>query len=82
MFKLGRVIWSPSTIARLHFSVQNSSRQKSNGNYFGGGDSLRTDGAGKTLTPRKQRRNVKQIHEDLKEQGYSGSYDRVAAFTR
>ncbi|WP_374358840.1 ATP-binding protein [Pseudoduganella danionis] len=35
MFKLGRVVWSPSTIARLHFSVHNSSRQKSNGNYSG-----------------------------------------------
>ena len=32
--------------------------------------------------PRKQRRNLKQIHEDLKELGYEGSYDRVAAFAR
>jgi hypothetical protein len=32
--------------------------------------------------PRKQRRNLKQIHEDLKELGYDGSYDRVAAFAR
>jgi transcriptional regulator with XRE-family HTH domain len=30
----------------------------------------------------KQRRNLKQIHEDLKELGYEGSYDRVAAFAR
>src|SRR5471032_2828292 len=50
MFKLWRVVWSPSTIARLHFSVHSSSRQKSNGNYFGRRYSLRTDGAGKTLT--------------------------------
>jgi len=26
--------------------------------------------------------NLKQIHEDLKELGYEGSYDRVAAFAR
>jgi transcriptional regulator with XRE-family HTH domain len=32
--------------------------------------------------PRKQRRNLKQIHLDLKELGYGGSYDRVAAFAR
>ena len=32
--------------------------------------------------PRKQRRNLKQIHLDLKELGYKGSYDRVAAFSR
>jgi len=32
--------------------------------------------------PRKQRRNLKQIHLDLKELGYEGSYDRVAAFAR
>jgi len=32
--------------------------------------------------PRKQRRNLKQIHQDLKELGYEGSYDRVAAFAR
>jgi signal-transduction protein with cAMP-binding, CBS, and nucleotidyltransferase domain len=25
---------------------------------------------------------LKQIHEDLKELGYEGSYDRVAAFAR
>jgi transcriptional regulator with XRE-family HTH domain len=30
----------------------------------------------------KQRRNLKQIHEDLRELGYEGSYDRVAAFAR
>jgi len=35
-----------------------------------------------TTKPRKQRRNLKQIHEDLKELGYEGSYDRVAAFAR
>ena len=35
-----------------------------------------------TTKPRKQRRNLKQIHEDLKELGYAGSYDRVAAFAR
>ena len=32
--------------------------------------------------PRKQRRSLKQIHADLKELGYEGSYDRVAAFAR
>lgn len=32
--------------------------------------------------PRKQRRNLKQIDDDLKELGYAGSYDRVAAFAR
>ncbi|SHN43244.1 Homeodomain-like domain-containing protein [Duganella sacchari] len=32
--------------------------------------------------PRKQRRNLKQLHLDLKELGYEGSYDRVAAFAR
>jgi AcrR family transcriptional regulator len=31
---------------------------------------------------RKQRRTLKQIHEDLKELGFEGSYDRVAAFAR
>lgn len=35
-----------------------------------------------TVKPRKQRRNLKRIHEDLKELGYEGSYDRVAAFAR
>ena len=35
-----------------------------------------------TGKPRKQRRNLKQLHEDLKELGYEGSYDRVAAFAR
>jgi hypothetical protein len=29
--------------------------------------------------PRKQRRNLKQLHLELKELGYEGSYDRVAA---
>ena len=29
---------------------------------------------------RKQRRTLKQIHEDLKELGFEGSYDRGAAF--
>ena len=32
--------------------------------------------------PRKQRRMLKQIHEDLKEMGFEGSYDRGAAFAR
>jgi len=32
--------------------------------------------------PRKQRRNLKQLHLELKELGYGGSYDRVAAFAR
>jgi hypothetical protein len=32
--------------------------------------------------PRKQRRNLKQLHLELKELGYEGSYDRVAAFAR
>ena len=31
---------------------------------------------------RKQRRTLKQIHEDRKELGFEGSYDRVAAFAR
>lgn len=31
---------------------------------------------------RKQRRTLKQIHEDLKELGFEGSYDRVTAFAR
>jgi transposase len=31
---------------------------------------------------RKQLRTLKQIHEDLKELGFEGSYDRVAAFAR
>ena len=31
---------------------------------------------------RKQRRTLKQIHEDLKELGFEGYYDRVAAFAR
>ena len=31
---------------------------------------------------RKQRRTLKQIHEDLKELGFEGSYDRGAAFAR
>ena len=35
-----------------------------------------------TTKPRKQRRNLKQIHEDVKELGYEGSYDRVASFAR
>ena len=37
---------------------------------------------GETTKPRIQRCNLKQIHEDLKELGYAGSYDRVAAFAR
>ena len=31
---------------------------------------------------RKQRRTLKQLHEDLSELGFKGSYDRVAAFAR
>ena len=31
---------------------------------------------------RKQRRNLKQLYSDLVALGYTGSYDRVAAFTR
>ena len=31
---------------------------------------------------RKQRRSVKQLHLDLVQLGYTGSYDRVAAFAR
>ncbi len=36
----------------------------------------------KTTKPRKQRRNLKQINEDLKELGNAGSCDRGAAFAR
>lgn len=32
--------------------------------------------------PRKQRRSLKQIHADLSALGFSGSYDRIAAFAR
>ena len=31
---------------------------------------------------RKQRRNLRQLHADLTALGYTGSYDRVAAFAR
>ena len=31
---------------------------------------------------RKQRKTVKQLHSDLVQLGYTGSYDRVAAFAR
>jgi DNA mismatch endonuclease Vsr len=31
---------------------------------------------------RKQRRSLKQIHAELRELGFEGSYDRVAAFAR
>ncbi len=31
---------------------------------------------------RKQRKNLKQLHRDLVQLGYTGSYDRVAAFAR
>ena len=31
---------------------------------------------------RKQRRTLKQIHQDLRDLGFEGSYDRVAAFAR
>jgi transposase len=39
---------------------------------------LRTE----TAKPRKQRRSVKQLHADLVALGYTGSYNRVAAFAR
>ncbi|HGP4913829.1 TPA: helix-turn-helix domain-containing protein, partial [Vibrio cholerae O1] len=32
--------------------------------------------------PRKQRKTVKQLYHELVPQGYTGSYDRVAAFAR
>lgn len=32
--------------------------------------------------PRKQRKTVKQLYEDIVKLGYSGSYDRVAAYAR
>jgi len=35
-----------------------------------------------TRKPRKERRNVKLMHEDLVKLGYDGSYERVAAFAR
>jgi transposase len=35
-----------------------------------------------TKRHRKQRRTVKQLHRDLVQLGYTGSYDRVAAFAR
>ncbi|MHB8744883.1 MAG: IS21 family transposase [Sulfuricaulis sp.] len=38
--------------------------------------------ARESVRGRKQRRNLKQLHSDLAELGYAGSYDRVAAFTR
>ena len=31
---------------------------------------------------RKQRRSIKQLHSDLVQLGYTGSYDRIAAFAR
>jgi len=31
---------------------------------------------------RKQRRSLKQVHEELVDLGFKGSYDRVAAFAR
>ena len=31
---------------------------------------------------RKQRKTIKQLHSDLIQLGYTGSYDRVAAFAR
>jgi len=34
-----------------------------------------------TRRHRKQRRSVKQLHSDLVQLGYTGSYDRVAAFS-
>lgn len=35
-----------------------------------------------TTKPRKQRRNLKKLHLELKQLGYEGSYDRVVAFAR
>jgi len=35
-----------------------------------------------TRKPRKERRSLKQMHEDLVKLGYDGSYGRVAAFSR
>jgi hypothetical protein len=35
-----------------------------------------------TSKPRKQRRTLKQIHSDLVALSFTGSYNRVAAFTR
>ncbi len=35
-----------------------------------------------TRKPRKERRTVKRMHEDLVKLGYDGSYGRVAAFAR
>lgn len=35
-----------------------------------------------TKRSRKQRRNVKRLHSDLVQLGYTGSYDRIAAFAR
>ncbi len=31
---------------------------------------------------RKQRKTVKQLHSDLVQRGYAGSYDRIVAFAR
>ncbi len=41
-------------------------------------EALKTEAA----KSRKQRRSLKQLHEDLLELGFEGSYDRVAAFAR
>ena len=38
--------------------------------------------AAESTRSRKQRRNLRQMHADLKKLGYTGSYDRVAAFAR
>jgi len=38
--------------------------------------------ADETRKSRKQRRSLKQLHADLSTLGYTGSYDRVAAFAR
>jgi hypothetical protein len=38
--------------------------------------------AGESARGRKQRRSLKQMHADLKQLGYTGSYDRVTAFAR
>ncbi len=49
-------------------------------------DSLATTLAGwltaQSSQGRKQRKSLRQMHADLKQLGYSGSYDRVAAFAR
>lgn len=48
--EIDRIIWASFTIVRAANSIQRSSHQKSNGNYFRRVSELGTDGAGKTLT--------------------------------